>query len=117
MCCNIVYSWYFIRNNVNKRRIWWYQNPLIEGEIWWYQNPLIEGETIQWPKEKGQKDKQQYTKYTHETKYLCSPGNNAESFFLILDFSSVVLSRCLRYTDSDYLPLVPSNFSQLQRRL
>jgi hypothetical protein len=35
----------------------------------------------------------------------------------VLFLLAIVLSRCLRYTDSDYLPLVPSNFSQLQRRL
>ena len=27
------------------------------------ENPSIEGQTIQWPKEKGQKDKQQSTKH------------------------------------------------------
>ena len=33
------------------------------------QNPYIEEEqTIQWPKEKVQKDKQRSTKHTHETK-------------------------------------------------
>ena len=33
------------------------------------QNPQIEEEqTIQWPKEKGQKDKQRSTKHTHKTK-------------------------------------------------
>ena len=33
------------------------------------QNPYIEEEqTTQWPKEKGQKDKQRSTKYTHKTK-------------------------------------------------
>ena len=32
-------------------------------------NPYIEDEqTIQWPKEKGQKDKQRSTKHTHKTK-------------------------------------------------
>ena len=33
------------------------------------QNPYIEEEqTTQWPKEKGQKDKQRSTKHTHKTK-------------------------------------------------
>ena len=33
------------------------------------QNPYIEEEqTTQWPKEKGQKDKQQSTKHTYKTK-------------------------------------------------
>jgi len=33
------------------------------------QNPLIEeGQTTQWPKEKGQKDKQRSTKHRHKTK-------------------------------------------------
>ena len=32
------------------------------------QNPYIEEQTIQWPKEKGQKDKQRSTKHTHKTK-------------------------------------------------
>jgi hypothetical protein len=32
------------------------------------QNPEIEGQTTQWPKEKGQKDKQWFTKHTHKTK-------------------------------------------------
>jgi hypothetical protein len=31
-------------------------------------NPSIEGQTTQWPKEKGQMDKQRYTKQTHNTK-------------------------------------------------
>ena len=29
---------------------------------------IKEGQTIQWPKEKGQKDKQRSTKHTHKTK-------------------------------------------------
>ena len=42
------------------RRAWRYQ--------WGNQNPYIEEEqTTQWPKEKGQKDKQQSTKHRHET--------------------------------------------------
>ncbi len=32
------------------------------------QNPSIEGQTTQWPKEKGQKDKQRSTKHKHKTK-------------------------------------------------
>jgi hypothetical protein len=41
--------------------------------VWWYQrgnqNPYIEEEqTTQWPKEKGQKDKQRSTKHTYKTK-------------------------------------------------
>jgi hypothetical protein len=33
------------------------------------QNPYIEeGQTTQWPKEKGQKDKQRSTKHTHKIK-------------------------------------------------
>jgi hypothetical protein len=33
------------------------------------QNPYIDEEqTTQWPKEKGQKDKQRSTKHTHKTK-------------------------------------------------
>ena len=33
-----------------------------------YSEPVIdEGQTTQWPKEKGQKDKQQSTKHTHKT--------------------------------------------------
>jgi hypothetical protein len=28
----------------------------------------VEGQTTQWPKEKGQKDKQRPTKHTHKTK-------------------------------------------------
>jgi len=31
------------------------------------QNPQIEEQTIQWPKEKVQKDKQRSTKHTHKT--------------------------------------------------
>ena len=31
------------------------------------QNPYIEGQTTQWPKEKGQKDKQRSTKHTYKT--------------------------------------------------
>jgi hypothetical protein len=43
------------------------------NHFWRYQTgnqkPLIEeGQTTQWPKEKGQKDKQRSTKYTHKTK-------------------------------------------------
>ena len=33
-----------------------------------YQNPYIEEQTTQWPKEKGQKNKQRSTKHTHKTK-------------------------------------------------
>jgi len=45
----------------------------IIGRVWRYQrskqNPYIEEEqTTQWPKQKVQKDKQRYTKHTHETK-------------------------------------------------
>jgi len=32
------------------------------------QNPKNEGQTIQWPKEKGQKEKQRSIKHTHKTK-------------------------------------------------
>ena len=32
------------------------------------QNPCIEEQTTQWPKEKGQKDKQRSTNHTHKTK-------------------------------------------------
>jgi hypothetical protein len=36
---------------------------------WGNQNPYIEkGQTTQWPREKGQKDKQRNTKHTHKTK-------------------------------------------------
>jgi hypothetical protein len=43
------------------RRVWRYQRG--------NQNPYIEEEhTTQWPKEKGQKDKQRTTKHTHKTK-------------------------------------------------
>ena len=43
------------------RRVWRYQRG--------NQNPYNEaGETTQWPKEKGQKDKQRSTKHTHKTK-------------------------------------------------
>ena len=43
------------------RRVWRYQSS--------YQNPIIEeGQTTQWPKEKGQKDKQRSTKHTHIAK-------------------------------------------------
>ena len=42
-------------------RVWRYQRG--------NQNPYIEEEqTTQWPKEKGQKDKQRSTKHTHKTK-------------------------------------------------
>ena len=44
----ICLSWIF-------QRVWRYQRG--------NQNPSIEGQTTQWPKEKGQKDKQQSTKY------------------------------------------------------
>jgi len=43
------------------RRVWRYQRG--------NQNPYIEEEqTTQWPKEKGQKEKQRSTKHTHRTK-------------------------------------------------
>ena len=43
------------------RRVWRYQRG--------NQNPYIEKQqTIQWPKEKVQKDKQRSTKHTHKTK-------------------------------------------------
>jgi len=45
---------------VTRRRIWRYQRG--------NRNPYIEGQTTQWPKEKGQKDKQRSTKHTHKTK-------------------------------------------------
>ena len=32
------------------------------------QNPQNEGQTMQWPKEKGQKEKQRSIKHTHKTK-------------------------------------------------
>ena len=32
------------------------------------QNPYTEGQTTQWPKDKGQKDKQRSTKHTYQTK-------------------------------------------------
>jgi hypothetical protein len=31
---------------------------------------IEEEQTTQWPKEKGQNDKQRFTKHTHQTKYL-----------------------------------------------
>ena len=40
-------------------------------EFWRYQRgnkKIEEGHAIQWPKEKGQKDKQRSTKHTHKTK-------------------------------------------------
>jgi hypothetical protein len=43
------------------------------------QNPYIEEEqTIQWPKEKLQKDKQRSTKHIHDTKdrVTCTPTKN-----------------------------------------
>ena len=41
------------------------------------QNSYIEEEqTIQWPKEKVQKDKQRSTKYTHKTKYRLTQTMN-----------------------------------------
>ena len=48
------------------------EQSLLRG-IWRYQrgnqNPYIEeGQTTQWPKEKGQKDKQRSTKHAHKTK-------------------------------------------------
>ena len=43
-----------------RRRVWRYQRG--------NQNPYREGQTPQWPKEKGQKDKQRSTKHTHKTK-------------------------------------------------
>jgi hypothetical protein len=50
-----------IKKRRQQRRVWRYQ----KGN----QNPYIEeGQTTQWPKEKGQKDKQRSTKHTHETK-------------------------------------------------
>jgi hypothetical protein len=42
------------------RRVWRYH--------WGNQNPFIEEQTIQWPKEKVQKDKQRSTKHTYKTK-------------------------------------------------
>ena len=45
----------------NTRRVWRYQRG--------NQIPYIEdGQTTQWPKEKGQKDKQRSTKHTYKTK-------------------------------------------------
>ena len=46
---------------------------LLQRRVWRYQrgnqNPYIEEEqTTQWPKEKGQKDKQRSTKHTYKTK-------------------------------------------------
>jgi hypothetical protein len=43
---------------------------------------IEEGQTTQWPKEKGQKDKQRFTKHRHKTKdrvtrTLLKPGMNA----------------------------------------
>ena len=43
------------------------------GRVWRYQRGnqtayIEEGQTTQWPKEKGQKDKQRSTKHTHKTK-------------------------------------------------
>ena len=44
-----------------RRRVWRYQRG--------NQNPYIEeGQTPQWPKGKGQKDKQRSTKHTHKTR-------------------------------------------------
>ena len=41
----------------------------LEGAKGGHQNPYIEEEqTTQWPKEKGQKDKQRSTKHTYKTK-------------------------------------------------
>jgi hypothetical protein len=46
---------------ITRIRVWRYQSG--------NQNPYIEEEqTTQWPKEKGQKDKQQSTKHTYKTK-------------------------------------------------
>ena len=45
---------------VTVRRVWRYQRG--------NQNLSIEGQTTQWQKEKGQKDKQRFTKHTHKTK-------------------------------------------------
>ena len=42
------------------RRVWRYQRG--------NQNPDIEEQTTQWPKERGQNDKQRSTKHTHKTK-------------------------------------------------
>ena len=44
----------------DSRRVWRYQRG--------YQKPYIEEQTTQWPKEKGQKDKQRSTKHTYKTK-------------------------------------------------
>ena len=50
-----------IKKRRQQRRVWRYQ----KGN----QNPYIEeGQTTQWPKEKGQKDKQRSTKHRHKTK-------------------------------------------------
>jgi hypothetical protein len=43
-----------------KRKIWTSQ----EGS----EKPPVEGQTMQWPEEKGHKEKQYLTKTTHETK-------------------------------------------------
>ena len=52
---------YYMKMQINQRRVWRYQRG--------NQNPHIEEEwTTQWPKEKGQKDKQRSTKHTYKTK-------------------------------------------------
>jgi hypothetical protein len=43
----------------NVRRVWRYQREVIRISI---------EQTTQWPKEKGQKEKQRSTKHTHKTK-------------------------------------------------
>ena len=54
MACNI-------QTQKKTRRVWRYQSG--------NQNPPMEEEqTTQWPKEKGQKNKQRSTKHTHKTK-------------------------------------------------
>jgi hypothetical protein len=56
-CC----SWIVVGFSLHTRRVWRYQRG--------NQNTYIEEEqTTQWRKEKGQKDKQRSTKYTHKTK-------------------------------------------------
>ena len=45
----------------------------------------MEVQTTQWPKEKGEKDKQRFTKHTHKTKHRVTrtplkPGVNADAY-------------------------------------
>jgi len=71
----------FLHNNTifysGLRRVWRFQRG--------NQNPYIEEEqTIQWPKEKGKKDKQRSTKHIYKTKDRVKYDENSFNFNSLL---------------------------------